>query len=186
MPEWNDLFKDERYIWKNPHEGVEELAGLLKGSANRRVLDLGCGAGRHLVYLAREGFQVVGTDISEVGLEHAHRWLKQEGLSAETRLADMTTIPYPDDYFGGVVSAYVIFHNTLAGMRQSIQEIQRREVDAKFERTVLERLQAGPIGWPEYRALKDSSLAACRKWPKRGPQRRLGSGERSPPRIPRR
>ena len=35
----------------------------------RRVLDLGCGAGRHLVYLAQQGFEMYGTDVDPHGLD---------------------------------------------------------------------------------------------------------------------
>jgi len=55
-----------------------DVLGLAPGS---RVLDVGCGPGRHALALARQGIEVLGVDISdrfvEVGLEVADR----EGLS---------------------------------------------------------------------------------------------------------
>jgi SAM-dependent methyltransferase len=48
---------------------VEEL-GLASGM---RVLDVGCGPGRHAHALARSGIEVVGVDISERFIELAHR-----------------------------------------------------------------------------------------------------------------
>jgi cyclopropane fatty-acyl-phospholipid synthase-like methyltransferase len=77
------------------HEGGRSVAfaPLLKARGARRVLDLGCGAGRHLVYLAREGFEMHGMDIAENGLAHAQRWLESESLAAELIKSDMGTIP---------------------------------------------------------------------------------------------
>lgn len=60
---------------------VSFLVRLLGLGPGMRVLDVGCGPGRHAIALARHGVEVVGVDISErfveVGLEVADR----EGLS---------------------------------------------------------------------------------------------------------
>lgn len=51
-------------------EALVELLGLRPGE---RVLDVGCGPGRHAHELARRGFEVVGVDISETFVELARR-----------------------------------------------------------------------------------------------------------------
>jgi ubiquinone/menaquinone biosynthesis C-methylase UbiE len=125
MPEWDELFKEERFRWQEPDPAVVVLAKELQRSGGRRVLDLGFGAGRHVAYLAREGFEACGTDISSRGLELTREWLQKEGLHADLRLSDMTLIPYPDQYFDAVVSTYVIHHNTLDNIRRCVAEIHR-------------------------------------------------------------
>lgn len=146
MPEWDELFKEEEFRWREPDEAVVALAQELKvqppagsqsygqtddaaacGRVGRRlrVLDLGFGAGRHVAYLAREGFEVCGTDISPRGLEFTQAWLAREGLQADLRLSDMTVIPFPDAFFDAVVSTYVIHHNTLDNIRRCVAEIRR-------------------------------------------------------------
>ena len=91
----------------------------------RRVLDLGCGAGRHLVYLARQGFEMYGTDIDPHGLARARSWLEQEGLPAHLAVADMEALPFPDDFFDAVVSMYVIHHNLMDGIRRTVAGVRR-------------------------------------------------------------
>lgn len=91
----------------------------------RRVLDLGCGAGRHLVYLARQGFEMHGTDVDPYGLARARSWLEQEGLSAYLAVADMEALPHPDDFFDAVVSMYVIHHNLMDGIRRTVAGVRR-------------------------------------------------------------
>lgn len=91
----------------------------------RRVLDLGCGAGRHLVYLARQAFEVYGTDIDSRGLARAQAWLEQEGLSAHLAIADMEALPYSDGFFDAVVSTNVIHHNLLDGIRRTVAGVRR-------------------------------------------------------------
>ena len=89
------------------------------------MLDLGCGAGRHVVYLAKQGFEVFGMDISENGLEHTRQWLAGEGLTAQLVKSDMAHVRYADGFFDAVLCFYVIYHQTLAGMRGTIAEIYR-------------------------------------------------------------
>ena len=91
----------------------------------RRVLDLGCGGGRHLVYLASQGFETFGTDVDPYGLAHARSWLEQEGLSANLALADMEALPFPDAFFDAVVSMYVIHHNLVDGIRRTLAGVRR-------------------------------------------------------------
>lgn len=58
---------------KGTQQEVEFLVEMLEISPGDRVLDVGCGPGRHALSLARLGYEVVGVDISQefVGLASA-------------------------------------------------------------------------------------------------------------------
>src|SRR5262245_58843900 len=58
--------------------GFAEREG--RGAHRRRVLDLGCGAGRNAIPLARAGWDVVGTDLSWPMLRSAAERIEEEGL----------------------------------------------------------------------------------------------------------
>ena len=51
----------------------------------KRVLDLGCGNGRHAIYFAREGMEACGIDISSTAIEWAQDWAKREGFAIDCR-----------------------------------------------------------------------------------------------------
>ena len=63
-----------------------ERLGLHEGA---RVLDVGCGPGRHSLALARRGVHVVGVDHAEAFIELARDAAREEGLSAEFRRQDV-------------------------------------------------------------------------------------------------
>lgn len=90
-----------------------------------RALDLGCGSGRHTVYLAKEGFRAYGTDISATGLANAEQFLRQEGASAELKWSALDNIPYQDDFFDLVLAWESIHYGDYAFGRRVGGEIFR-------------------------------------------------------------
>ena len=84
---WDKKYGTEAYIFgKEPVPFLKQNTHLLpKG----KVLDIAIGEGRNGVYLATQGFEVVGLDISEKGLAKAHQLAKQNGVSIETRVVDL-------------------------------------------------------------------------------------------------
>lgn len=68
-------------------------ACLARGATAPHALDLACGAGDTLAWLARRGWQVSGVDVSDTALDLARRQLTAAGLSAQSTLlhADLDT-----------------------------------------------------------------------------------------------
>lgn len=52
-----------------------------------RVLDVGCGTGTHVLWLAAQGFDVVGIDISSLAIERALARAAEENLPGTARFA---------------------------------------------------------------------------------------------------
>src|SRR5215472_13347455 len=77
--------ENERTAWSQPHELVIQLGELMRRRGGVRVLDLGCGIGRHAHYLASSGFQCVGVDASTSGLTFAREQAASDGLNIDYR-----------------------------------------------------------------------------------------------------
>ena len=58
-----------------------------------RLIDLGCGTGRHVVQFAQKGFNVVGVDLSQAMLAGAAAKLQAEGLSARLVQTNFCALP---------------------------------------------------------------------------------------------
>jgi SAM-dependent methyltransferase len=77
---------------------VERAMRMLRPRGGERVLDLACGAGRHSLELKRQGFEVVGADISPELLEIARRDAEKEGLDANFVEADLRELDFEAEF----------------------------------------------------------------------------------------
>lgn len=75
----------------NTRAEVEFLLELLQLPRGSRILDMGCGTGRHAVLLAQRGFEVTGVDLSLGMLDEACKAAAQAGVTVEWVHADAAT-----------------------------------------------------------------------------------------------
>ena len=78
-PSWEDRYSGEEKIWSgNPNvQLVAEVSGLTPGTA----LDVGCGEGGDVIWLAGQGWRVTGADFSGNGLTRAARHAAAAGVA---------------------------------------------------------------------------------------------------------
>lgn len=126
MIEWNRILQEEGYSLEKPDESVVGFFTFLKRKSRKgRVLDLGCGGGRHLIYMANRGFEAYGIDISETGLNLSKERLRRRGLEGYVLKCDMSQLPYVDSCFDVVICLYTIYHQKLKRIQETISEIRR-------------------------------------------------------------
>jgi len=111
---WQKLWQNPAIakLWQEfpPLSEVVAMADLLAAEGRRRVLDIGCGLGRHTVYLSGRGCEVTATDNAPAAISACRQNLEQAGLRANVLALDMRELPFPDGHFDGVVSTQVIHH----------------------------------------------------------------------------
>jgi SAM-dependent methyltransferase len=76
-----------------------------------RVLEAGCGYGRNLVYLLREGYEVFAADLDATGVEHVRKLSASldTGLPAENfQVAAVEHMPFPDEFADVVICSAVL------------------------------------------------------------------------------
>jgi 2-polyprenyl-3-methyl-5-hydroxy-6-metoxy-1,4-benzoquinol methylase len=79
---WEERYSGEEQVWSgqpNP-QLVAEVSALTPGTA----LDVGCGEGGDVIWLARQGWQVTGADFSANGLARAARHAESAGVADRT------------------------------------------------------------------------------------------------------
>ncbi len=104
--------------WLTPEADVKTWAEKLPKGA--RLLDLGAGVGRHALWLADQGFEVVAVDAASEGLAEIDR-----AGGVTTQLARMDDLPFDDGSFDHVLSWNVIYHGDEDILLRTIAEIRR-------------------------------------------------------------
>ncbi|HET9381781.1 MAG TPA: class I SAM-dependent methyltransferase [Streptomyces sp.] len=95
---YNTLYRMGIAPWDNgvrPHLVDLVENGRVKPENGNRVLDLGCGTGSESVYMARQGFDVVGVDYSQVALQRARERAAKQTARGRSRFehGDISTYP---------------------------------------------------------------------------------------------
>lgn len=123
---WNEIFRQHGRVFTEPHADLPGLALRLKSEGATRILDLGCGTGRHTVFLAARGFSVAGLDYSPEAIAATQCWLEEQGLTADLHLGSMAErFPFEDGCFDALISIQVIHHARLDTIRALVQELTR-------------------------------------------------------------
>jgi SAM-dependent methyltransferase len=95
-------FLREEYLQYSFTQGtrqeVDFLLDLLQLPNGARILDVGCGPGRHSLELARRGFVTVGIDISAGLIEVAQRAAQEEDLQAEFYVGDARELEFAPEF----------------------------------------------------------------------------------------
>lgn len=86
----------------------EEELNIFGDISNKKVLDIGCGSGHSLAYMAKNGaLELWGIDISSTQIDNAHNYLEKNRLSPNLFRSPMEENPgIPTSYFDIVYSIY--------------------------------------------------------------------------------
>lgn len=94
------------------------------GAGRRRIVDLGCGQGRHALVAARRGVEVHAVDQSAVALRQLAETAAADDLPITTAIADLSSIRGFEQAFDGAVMVTSLDHLTLPQM-QVLEEALR-------------------------------------------------------------
>ena len=75
----------------------------LQGDRSKRILDIGCGTGRHAVELAKRGYQVTGFDLSQGQLRLAREKAAAAGVNVELQCRDATQPHFHEEFDAAIM-----------------------------------------------------------------------------------
>jgi ubiquinone/menaquinone biosynthesis C-methylase UbiE len=135
MPDYRDIYNqvissNERYNIAQNSPGFRAIVGASDkiGMLSGRSLDVGCGVGFVLEYLAGPlfDFNIFGVDISDEAIRRAKSRM-QHVTGAEQRLLvlENQTLPFEDDFFSLITCFDVLEHLDEADISATLKEIER-------------------------------------------------------------
>lgn len=120
---WDQRFSAPEYIFgKAPNRFLVSQAQWLR--PGMRVLDVATGEGRNAVWMAGQGCEVLGIDISPLAVEKAGRLAAQAGVRVAFEVADVRQWRWPAESFDAVVSIFIQF--AAPGERSAVFEGMKR------------------------------------------------------------
>ena len=143
--QWEKIYAAEGPVFLEPFPRFPEVVQAFNDHRCRKIIDLGCGSGRHTAALAAAGFHTTGLDISPTGLKLTQQLLaKHPGITGPINTAPQPPTPSPqppapslvqsdllhplpfrDASFHGLLSTQVIHHALKAQVLSIIDEIHR-------------------------------------------------------------
>jgi SAM-dependent methyltransferase len=124
---WSDARTVEGFVQSPPNLSLMDVAAKALRPAGR-LLDIGCGAGRNALPLARSGWHVLGTDLSAAMLTAAASRVTAAALSHQVGLVlgPMESLPFASRTFDFVV-AHGIWNLAHSGQqfREAVKEAAR-------------------------------------------------------------
>ncbi len=89
---------------------------------DKKILELGCGAGEASVYFAKKGAEVTAVDISKGMLEVVQKLAKKNNVSVSTKQSSSDNIDFEDGTFDIVYAANLLHH---VDILNSLKEVSR-------------------------------------------------------------
>lgn len=102
---WSEPSTVAGFVQSAPNEALMQIAAQ-EWRTPARLLDIGCGAGRNAIPLARAGWSVVGMDLSLAMLTAAAARVTEDSLAARLQLvlAPMDNLPFASSTFDFVLA----------------------------------------------------------------------------------
>lgn len=123
---WESIYVNQGRVQVEVLDSVVEAAKLFADRGHKRVLDLGCGTGRHTYFLADKGFNVHACDISEAGLQITKGLIEEAGLdNVDYSIQNMYDLTLEGNSFEAILCIWVQGHGYRKDIIDGINELYR-------------------------------------------------------------
>lgn len=113
----HDVLTEEEFTTFVPNQNITRNMEEFTRKSGRspgevKVLDWGCGRGRHVLWLRQQGYQAFGVDVDPMPIEHGLALITSKGYPSDclALLDNQGRSPFPDGFFDYVFSGNVLEH----------------------------------------------------------------------------
>ena len=143
---WNEAFTKLQGREFAPNKFLAET---IRGRKPGTALDIGMGEGRNALFLAAQGWEVTGFDISEVGVQLAREAARKRGVKLATFVDDVDRFDYGRQRWDVVVGMYMhaLITRNAAKIMDSLRPGGILVVEGFHRDLNRQGLQGGPLGY---------------------------------------
>lgn len=107
--QYNSTYSDATAQASFNHEPNAFMTDVLRDWKPGRALDIGMGQGRNAIWLAKQGWDVTGFDLSNTGVQIARKLAEGTGVKINALVADADQFDYGTDRWDLIVLSYIPF-----------------------------------------------------------------------------
>jgi len=119
---WDEHFRAGDHAGREPDPfllRLEDYKNLFP--AGRSALDVACGAGRHAVWLAENGWNVTACDVSLEGLRRARALATERGVRLSLYCQDLETASLPANHFHLIVCFFYLQRELFSSLKAALR-----------------------------------------------------------------
>ena len=116
---WDKYYNMEEFLYGT--EPIPFLKDNISLLPKNKALDLAMGEGRNGVYLATQGFDVLGLDISPIGLNKAQQLAKQFNTTIQTRVVDLENYQLEKNSYDVIICTYYLQRDLFDQIKDSLK-----------------------------------------------------------------
>lgn len=117
---WDSFYKEKNYIYGKDAVGFlkEHLSKIPKGKAFVPAM----GEGRNAVYLAKNGFNVTGYDISEIAVDKALVLAKKHNVSIKAGVVDLKQFKFVENQFDFIFLSLFYDRSLIPNLKKTLKK----------------------------------------------------------------
>lgn len=96
-----------------------------KNVSNMNILEVGCGAGNNLEFLAKNGHNVYGIDASEIAIKFSKEKFEKKKILGNFTIGEFTELPYEENFFDLIINRAAICHTDIKNANIAMKECNR-------------------------------------------------------------
>ena len=104
---------------REPSDWLVDHADLLPGKG--KALDIAMGEGRNTLFAASLGYDVLGIDISDVGVSRAESLARENNLTIRTLIADLDSYQIEENTYDLILCFYFLERNLFEGISKGLK-----------------------------------------------------------------
>ena len=117
---WNTKYGSSTcYSGREPSDWLVDHSHLLTGKGN--ALDIAMGEGRNTLFAASLGYEVLGVDISDVGVSRAESLARENKLTIKTQIADLDDYQIEPGAYDLIMCFYFLNRDLFVGIRDGLK-----------------------------------------------------------------